>query len=468
MRSERFRPDRRRWFWVALTLIAMALALVALGFGCADMSLSEGDDDSAYGDDDMAGDDDGSDDDSGDDDSGDDDTDDDQGPCGDNTWGEIPMEGDLILVMEGGSALGDGTLTAPLDTLANAIAAARDKGDPSTIALGPGSFPAAVELTEVAGDFTDRGLVIAGCSPAESKIVAADPAQPAIAVRAVDDVTLTGVTVEGGRPAIAISDHAGADTPIVLESVVVQYASGVGIVIDDIQSGDTTASLTNVEFSGTTVVDGNFGWGISVQRASASITGGRVHGVTGVGVFGHLADLQLDGTTIDTVATDAAGQLGRGVHLQLMSTGSVRNLVVNGCADAGIYVHMGMDLTLESNDVDGTLAAGIPDSAATSGDGIVVTMGDETFSPEFFQTTLLGNDASAGARAGILIDGAWAELVGNTGVNNVFDPGAWGIVVQNSSVVGGSDSVYDIDTDPMQDPLEINTHELNWMQVGGG
>ncbi len=458
--------------WTALPSLAAIslLALALAGHGCADYSAGElEDDDSAAGDDDMAGDDDSvSDDDTGDDDTGDDDTVQDTGPCGDGSWGDVPLdEGELIVVTVDGSQSGNGTLAAPYDTLDTALAAARALGDPATIALGPGSHAAAAELTEVAGDFTDQGLIIAGCSPAETKLVAADPAQPAIAVRAVDDVTLTSLTIEGGRPAVLIHDGAGAGAPIVLSGVEVQYAVGAGIVVDDILGGDSAAALTDVEVSGTTLDDGAGGWGISVQRARATIEGGRVASTTGVGIFGHLAEVQIDGTTVESIAADGDGRLGRGVHLQMMSSGSVRNATVSGCADAGIYVHMGMGLTLESNVVTGSTGAALPDVAETSGDGIVVTMGDEAFSPEYFQTTLLGNTASDNARAGILIDGAWTHLTGNGGTDNIFDPGGWGIVVQDQSVVEGTDSVFDVDADPMVDPVMVDAGELNWMQVGG-
>jgi len=456
---------RRTTPWATLA----ALLLIAGLIGCPSAG-DYGDDDTAPpdddgDDDDTAGDDDVSDDDVGDDDMGDDDTED-SGPCGDGTWGQIPQSGTVLLVDDNAGAGGDGSLSSPFGSIEEAVDHARTINDAVVIGIAPGSYETNLELSTVAGQWSDDGLTVAGCSVEEVKLYPADVALPTVAVRAAEEITLRAFLVEGGDPGIVIADGAGAESPIRLEGLVVSLAHRAGVVIDDTGHGDTTAVVSAVEVVDSVPVGGAFGWGIAVQHASATITGGSIAGVTQVGLFGHLADLAVDGLEIDGVAVDDAGAYGRGVHLQLLSTGMVRNSTVDGCSDAGIYVHTGIAVTLESNDVRNTLPAAIPGQAEQSGDGIVVTMGDEGFQPELFPSYLLGNNAEFNGRAGIVIDGVYAELVGNTAPNNVFDPGAWGIIVQNAAVIDmGGDSYYDMDADINTPSVELNTDELDWIQV---
>jgi Right handed beta helix region len=464
--DQRITSHRRMTPWAtlaALLILAGLLGCPAAGDYDDDDGGPAGDDDDASDDD--AGDDDGGDDDVGDDDAGDDDTAD-TGPCGDGTWGQIPQSGTILVVDDGAGSGGDGSLSNPFGTLEEAVDHARTINGEVVIGLAPGNYETNLELSTVSGQWSDDGLTVAGCSVEEVKLHPADVALPTVAVRGAEEITLRAFLVEGGDPGIVVADGSGTESPIRLEGLVVSLANRAGIVIDDTGQGDTSAVLSAVEVVDTVPVGGEFGWGIAVQHANATITGGRVAGVTQVGLFGHLAKLAVDGLEIDGVTVDDAGAYGRGVHLQLLCTGMVRNSTIDGCADAGIYVHTGIAVTLESNDVRNTQPAAIPDLAEQSGDGIVVTMGDEGFQPELFPAYLLGNTAEFNGRAGIVIDGVYAELVGNNSSNNVFDPGAWGIIAQNAAIIEvGGDSYYDMDADINTPSVELNTDELDWIQV---
>ncbi len=450
-----------------LASLAGLLLVLAWGLGCP---APGDDDDGPWTDDDDAADDDAADDDLGDDDAADDDVGDDDsnegGPCGDGTWGQIPTTGDVLLVAAGGSAGGDGSLTNPFATLEEAVEAAREINDPVVIGIAPGDYPTNLLLTVEDGQFSDSGLTIAGCAVDEVKLSPEDPSEPTVAVRGADQVTLRAFLVEGGDPGIVIADSAGAEDPVRLEGLAVRYADRAGIVIDDQGHGETSAVLSGVTVEDTVPTRGSFGWGIAVQHAQATITGGSVSGTTQVGIFGHLADLVVDGVAIDDVAVDPDGAYGRGIHLQMLCTGMVRNTAIDSCADAGLWVHTGLGITLESNVVENTVPAVVPGPGTATGDGIVVTMGDEGFQPELCPATLLGNTAGSNGRSGIVIDGVWAELVGNAAPNNIFDPGGWGIVIQNAAVIGpGGDDFLDLDASIDHDPLELNISELDWIQV---
>jgi len=442
--------------------------LVGMGCACADYDTGgydddTGDDDVASDDDDMADDDD--DDDSGDDDTGDDDDTTDVGPCADDGWGEIPVDErpEYLVVSTTGMPTGDGSVGNPYDTIEAALEHARASGGEWLIGIAEGEYTidpmAGLELGE-----EDEGLWIAGCSAEAVILTVGGTDMAGIAVRQTNGIQLRSLTVKGGMPAIAVTQQSGADAPIVLNDIRVSEAVGVGIVIDGTTGkSPTVAEMEAIQVSGTTTIGDQLGWGVAVQGAQASLLDVTISNVTQVGLFGHMAEIEVERLTVDGVAVDAAGTFGRGVHLQLFTDGAIRDSDILNCADAGVFLNACDAMILSDLDVSLVGAAVIPNSVSLSGDGIVASAGTLGFDPSWHPVTAANNNVHDNARAGIVLDGVEGEVDGGLYANNIFLPGGWGVVSQNGGSNNGADDTYALPGD--FDILDLNLDVLPWLVV---
>ncbi len=451
----------------SLQVLTVVLAVLALpGFwGCAD-DLPAAADDDEDGDDDAATDDDDSladDDDNGDDDStGDDDSNTDAFPCNGGTdWGMIPLaeRPQFLYVDPSGSLSGNGTIGDPIQTIDAAIAVAAQGGDPVLIALSED-----VHQTNVVLDSSTADLWIFGCAPETTTVVPVDADAPVIGVRDTDGVRLGAMTIEGGAYGVVVAESAGRDAPIQLEDLVITAASDVGLVVDGTTGAGTAADLERVVVGGTTPGSGDRGWGVAVQEAALVAADLVISDVREIGLFGHLADVTVENGTVAAVASASDGTLGRGVHLQLLCSGALRQVEIEDTRDAGVFLAAPQDVILGSVSVHGVGEAAIPGSQDGSGDGIVASASDLGFDPTLMAVTIDSCAVDTTDRAGIVLDGTAVEVDSNTVTNSVFMPGGWGIVSQNGAVVTGTDGAYDLDAGP-GDALDLNTGLLDWVSV---
>ena len=379
------------------------------------------------------------DDDATDDDTGDDDdaADDDDtapsGPCADGVWGLIQDPDSAIHVRADGSDDGDGSAEAPLASVLAAVELARAGGG-SRIAIGPGTYPTTVSLSGEAGDDpTDSGLVIEGCSSDEVTLEADDAMEPVIKISESTDVRLAGFTTQGGMHALAIWSGATAE----VDQVVVRDASRAGV---SLAGWDTEVVLQQVQVHDMLADAGADGYGIEVQEATVTMTGGGVWNARVVGFLATLASVELTGVTVQGTQPAADGSLGRGIQLQEMTIGTIQDAVITDNYDVGLYSILSLELTLQDSTISGTIAGIVPGEDYTTGDGIRITQGDGAFDPSGLIATLTGNTASGNARAGILIQDITGELTGNTaGGDNGMSEDDLSIYAIGNAVMTGAD-----------------------------
>jgi len=421
-----------------ILLFSAIFGLLTLGPGCPD---EPDDDDSVLSDDDA------SDDDMSDDD--DDTTDDPVPPCAGESWGAIAPDGveDAIHVREDGSDGGDGSMESPLLTLAAAVTMARER-DPwdRRIAVGPGTFLANLDLE---GDDLDgkgdNGLVIEGCGIDETIVEAADGAQPVLRATEAYDLRLAGMTLHGGRRTLWFWGGATAE----VESVLVEGGQRQGIIIeggDTILPGEptTTVDLYGVEIHDIATesgLGGEYGYGLYVASANVTMSGGGVKNCGVIGIYGHQAELTLTGVSVTGTRPDSTGYLGRGIHLQELSEAVLTSCTIEDNGDAGLFSLRSLWIQLTDLAVDATVAADLPGDPEQSGDGIVLSAGENPPDPAQLICMLEDNEVTGSARSGILIEGVSADLQGNkAGADNGLSVGGVAILVQGDSIITGPDA----------------------------
>lgn len=401
-------------------LILSWLLLCLLAFGC-----NGGDDDDAT-----------------DDDTADDDDDDSvpaDPPCADGSWGFITDGQDAIHVRADGDDGNDGSDAAPLATVGAALTLSREASQPRRIAIGPGTFAATLSVFgEEADESTDSGLSIEGCSPTETILEAENAEEPVIKVTESVGVRLAGLGLQGGRRSLWV--WGGADVEI--ESVHVTNSGRLGIIIG---GTDSIATMTNVEVHDPVVETDEYGteygYGISFQNSTATMTGGGVWGAYRVGILCHYADVTFVDVSVEDTAQDSDGYFGRGIQLQDLSMATISGGNLAGNSDAGVYSLRSLYLELDGLTVDATAASGVPDEAADTGDGIVISQGVTNNDPASYLAVLTDNTVTGSARAGILIDSVSAEINGNTaGADNGLSEGGSSIYAQGNFVMSGADS----------------------------
>ncbi len=360
----------------------------------------------------------------------------------------------VVDAAEGDDGAG-GDCTAPLATLDEALARARD-GGPRLIGVLPGEYTAAWDLQvgELA-PFQDGDLAVEGWGSSDVTVTAADASAPIVRVTAATGMRFAGLTLVGGTRSLWLQGGAEAD----LEDLVLQGSTRAGIVIDGPKTLASGSDVT-VEALVPEVVDGTtIGYGVVIDEGGADLTGLTVRDAAGVGVLvygvGSGGPVTLDSLTVSDTAPVDGGQLGRGLHVQrfgsLAVTGDSR---IEGSADAAVYAFRTQDLQLHDLEIVGVAAGTVPDGA-DSGDGLVVTSDDgiEDVPAANFVANLQGNTVSGFARGGILLETVTATLDGNTAIDDAGDPS---LLAQGDPVLSGEDAV-----ETLADPLDLNRLDLD-------
>ena len=417
-------------------------------------SCQERADDDDVSDDDVADDDDVVD----DDDTDDDDTADIPPVCSDGTWGTIQHWQTAVHVRVDGSDANDGSAAAPVATLDAALEIVRGRETDKYIAVGPGTFDAQLRIREdVEAGASDTGLWLQGCGPDET-VLQVPELDSGIQVTEATDVTLRGFTMEGGFRGLWI--WGGAQVTVQFVDII--HSALVGVIIG---GWDTIVALEDVNVVDPVVADVlgvEYGYGISIQDVglfggdgAATLSNVQVTGSQTVGVLVHASDATLASVSVADTQPAADGAYGRGIQIQELSVAALDGATLAGNHDAGLFSIGSFSLVVQDVVVDGTLAATLPDSQESSGDGIVFALGDAGYDPATLLHRMTDCTVTSSVRAGIVVDGVHAELTGNVaGGDNGYSEEGISIIAQEQAVVTGDDHV-EPDT-----PLDLNIEAI--------
>ena len=419
-------------------------------------------------------DDDVADDDTGDDDVADDDSagddDDAEPPCDGESWGQISDPQNAVHVRADGSDdTGDGSPSAPFANLQAALEASRELDAPKNIAVGPGTFVTNIQVRHDAGDeMTDDGLVIEGCGPDETILEGGGgeaAVDSVILVAGALDVRLAGFGTMGGRRAIWV--WSGSATSI--HQVDVRNSVRLGIIIG---GWDSFASLDTVNVIDTVVETDNYGveygYGISIQDATAEFNDVHISGSTKVGMLVDMGILTSTGITVDGTAPDSNGFLGRGIQAQNWAYadfigGDIGLAAANN--DAGIFAQAAHALYVNDMFIEGTTTGNLLDETCADfdcpGEGIVVTQGSLGEDPANYPAEMNGNTITNCSRAGILVDGVAVDLNDNVADgSNLYNVDGNSIYLQGDYVMTGNQSPSPVEQ-AMRSPLYLELVEID-------
>jgi hypothetical protein len=390
------------------------------------------------------------------------------GPC-DEAWGTLP--GDAIHVDASASEDdgADGSLSLPLPTLQGALALARSSGR-RAIALAPGEYrsDAANRWFALGAVHGDDDLVLAGCGVDETALVAieappmgGDPEDPdelqtVLEVSgAVQGLRVHDLSIRGGMRGLIVREGPGSEREIRFERVRVEDSVRSGIVVSGL---DTRVVFAGVTVDGVaTLPGGQLGYGVAIQAGGSvwneptglvTMEGGLVRGAQQVGVLVDRMDTELLGVTVEETAPSEDGSLGRGVQVQNNATALLDAVVSRGNRDAGVFVHLPIDVTLRNCVISETMRGVIPGAAdQPSGDGLTVTQAGFGADPQEFLLTLSGNRFEDNGRAGAVVEGVAVvgplgdvfsgnEIVSD-GESYPLGPDADGLLLQDGATATG-------------------------------
>ncbi|MEO1268130.1 MAG: hypothetical protein AAFX99_08530, partial [Myxococcota bacterium] len=166
-----------------------------------------------------------------------------------------PYPGQLWYVAAEAEPGGQGSYDAPFATIGHALEAAHD-GD--IIALGPGEFTEAFEVT--------KQVALVGSCVQRTTLQAPDAQEESAVVRvgAREGVWLSDVTITGERPGIHVEPS--AEGTVHLQSLVIHHTTRLGLWVEgaqDVRAADVVIAHTQPQPS-----DSTFGRGISVQEGA--------------------------------------------------------------------------------------------------------------------------------------------------------------------------------------------------------
>ncbi len=260
------------------------------------------------------------------------------------------------------------------------------------------------------------------------------------------DVLVRDLALVGGRRGGIVRDGAGALGPVVLQHVDVVDSVRLGLLID---GASTVAELRDVHVDGVATEGGAFGWGIAVQSRmplSGQFTGPTViedvvvEGASGLGILVDGGWVQLlDSEVVGVEPLD--GKFGRGVQVQNWSMGTLQGLDASGNSDAALFLESpgrnGDALEVLNCSLGPTSAAPIEELPEESaGDGLVATQfwTAAPYPSDTFVVVVDGVDFEGNPRAHMLAEGVTAEV----GTNNVFGKGtSFPLVSQGGAAVQG-------------------------------
>jgi hypothetical protein len=237
-------------------------------------------------------------------------------PCGEGTWGTIPVEADTVFVdgsYGGGSS--DGTAARPYRTVAEGV---QQAAQGAIVAIAEGSY--AEEL-----DLLGKSVVLWGRCPELVEIVGGSGTATILA----DDssggaIRDLAVRSTGGALGIAVTDS----VPFSIERVWIHHTGDRGVEVQD-----------------------------SLGPATVTLSDSLIENVTGIGVNGSGVELTVTGCVVRDVGVSSMGR-GRGVQLMAngihRSQGTLRGSLIERVRDVAVAA-FGSSLTVEGTAVRDTL-----------------------------------------------------------------------------------------------------------------
>lgn len=371
----------------------------------------------------------------------------DAGPCADGGWGFVEDPYGAVHVRADGSDDGDGTVDAPLATVEAGLELSRS-GGARTLAIGPGTWEANLELSGAAQGGADDGLAVAGCGIDETILESA--ASDAAVVRAVgvDGLEVAGLSMVGGYRGLV----AWTGSVVEVTSVSVRDSERVGIVWDGSETFGTMVDVEVHDPQEVTTDDGDvMAYGVAIQGATVTMTGGGVWGATRVGVLvdEYPASATFTDVTVADTLADDDDYWGRGIQIQEHAQASLAGGLLSGNRDAGLFALRASILDIQGLTVEDTETSRVASGTDEPGDGIVIAQADGvSYGEPVYFVTLTDNEVSGSGRAGILVDGSGisAAADGNLISGSAFDPsGSNAVLYQGGAQLTGSDGTFDLD-----------------------
>lgn len=231
------------------------------------------------------------------------------------------LDGEVVYVLAGSD--GDGSREHPFGSVGEALGG-------STIAIGAGVYTENLELA-------DQSLV--GRCPELVRLEAADPTLPLIDVSAGDAVSLSGLTLRGGRPGVFL--HEGT---LALQDSVVEDTEGAGVACEDLSANDEAVEMSLRQVT----VQGNryfYGFSEAFQYGA------------GVGAINCVAD--LDRVSLEENA--AAGLFAYGSRVDIRRSSVARSRAHDGDSYPGGYgMQLGESyLTVDEVELSDNLCMGL-------------------------------------------------------------------------------------------------------------
>jgi len=322
------------------------------------------------------------------------------------------------------------------------------------ITLGAGSSSGGVEAAALSGltlqAFVDVPLIaVKNGYGVHLQDIALHGGEWSTLLQIVDsnDVFLTDASLQGGMHVVSI-----ADSEVTLTSVDISNGTVAGIWT---AGGTTSINMDTVSISniapapGITTSEGGFG--IVVQGGSFRGDHIFISNVAVVGILTDSDDVELRDVEIDSVATDSAGQFGRGIHLMDSDTSSpavikLRNINVRNTQDAALFIQRVSHTEIRELDINGVGTAAVPTGlgGGNAADGLVVTGRDldttSVLTAASYTTVEIEDSLSivATGRASINADSAQIIIEEDTEISGTPGGDTSGVYTQNGGFISSS------------------------------
>ncbi len=345
-------------------------------------------------------------------------------PCSDGSWGYVDEDNDAVIHVraDGSDEDGDGTAAYPLATIEAALELTRVASGDKIIGVGAGTYDVNLNLSDTTDD---NDTVIQGCSTAETILEGAVSDTPVLSVSGATNVVIEGLTSRGGTRGIQVWSEAS----VTMNDILVEDSYSVGVVIN----GNGTVAVLNDVYANNsrTFSDGSNGYGFAFQEgADVTMTGGGAYDNTGVGIL--VSDVNaatFDAIIVEGTQQNGDGYYGRGIQIQDFadSINIEGECEFNENHDAGVFSLTTLAFTMDNSFVRDTVASNIPDmDKLFSGDGVVITRGEDNLNPAHYLATVSNNTIEGSARAAVVFDGVTAVEENTTLSGNLTDMVAQG------------------------------------------
>jgi len=327
-------------------------------------------------------------------------------------------------------------------TIGAALAASSDG---VTIAVDSGTYPESLALL--------HAVNVIGRCPAQVTIAASTPAAAGVIVSGVHGATVSGVTVHGKSPGVAVS--AGAS--LTLSAVVIDGNLGAGV---SVSGNSSSVTIEDSVVRGTTATAAAIGDGVDLSSgASATLERSAVVGNTQDGLFATGAATMLSVT--DSIVSDnvqnATANGGDGIQVVMSAAAEVDGSYIARNQEAGIDLTSGSQVHVTQSVIANTapsMVAGYGRGMTVDGAHAIVDessivqnvdLGVATLSPggvldatnSVFRAQTPNTDGTHGAgvsaTAGAAVNLTGVALVGNTEEGALVD-GAGSVLTMNASI----------------------------------